>query len=88
MFWFVHPVLQFIHKLWKAGEVVKVVPEYFRNHLMPKMLAVPNNNKFAILIQEQRKVPHHSLFDSIWIGCWLSLTNRFSLNGVEPAGIP
>ncbi|XP_066353526.1 uncharacterized protein [Miscanthus floridulus] len=45
-----------IDKLGKAGEVVKVVPVHFRNHLMPKMLAVPNLDKFAILIREQRKL--------------------------------
>lgn len=43
-------------KLGKAGETVKVAPGYFRNHLMPKMLAVPNIDKFAFLIREQRKV--------------------------------
>ncbi|PAN33371.1 hypothetical protein PAHAL_6G015800 [Panicum hallii] len=45
-----------IDKLGKAGEVVKVAPGHFRNHLMPKMLAVPNMDKFAILIREQRKL--------------------------------
>ncbi|AQK58258.1 50S ribosomal protein L9 [Zea mays] len=45
-----------IDKLGKAGEVVKVAPGHFRNHLMPKMLAVPNLDKFAILIREQRKL--------------------------------
>ncbi|KAL5230273.1 hypothetical protein ABZP36_029049 [Zizania latifolia] len=45
-----------IDKLGKAGEVVKVAPGHFRNHLMPKMLAVPNIDKFAILIREQRKL--------------------------------
>jgi large subunit ribosomal protein L9 len=49
-------VLQSIDKLGKAGDVVKVAPGHFRNHLMPKMLAVPNIDKFAILIREQRKV--------------------------------
>jgi hypothetical protein len=39
-----------------AGEVVKVAPGHFRNHLMPKMLAVPNMDKYAILIREQGKV--------------------------------
>lgn len=43
-------------KLGKAGETVKVAPGYFRNHLMPKMLAVPNIDKFAFLIREQRKI--------------------------------
>ena len=64
MFAVFHPllvVLQTIDKLGKAGEVVKVAPGHFRNHLMPKMLAVPNMDKFAILIREQRKA---SLFPS------------------------
>ncbi|XP_054790935.1 uncharacterized protein LOC129302194 [Prosopis cineraria] len=45
-----------IDKLGKAGETVKVAPGYFRNHLMPKLLAVPNTDKFAYLIREQRKI--------------------------------
>lgn len=45
-----------IDKLGKAGETVKVAPGYFRNHLMPKLLAVPNIDKFAHLIRDQRKV--------------------------------
>ncbi|KAL0907822.1 hypothetical protein M5K25_022263 [Dendrobium thyrsiflorum] len=45
-----------IDKLGKAGETVKVAPGHFRNHLMPKMLAVPNIPKSAFLIREQRKV--------------------------------
>ncbi|KAG8390424.1 hypothetical protein BUALT_Bualt01G0081900 [Buddleja alternifolia] len=45
-----------IDKLGKAGETVKVAPGYFRNHLMPKLLAVPNIDKFAHLIREQRKI--------------------------------
>lgn len=45
-----------IDKLGKAGEVVKVAPGHFRNHLMPKLLAVPNIDKFAYLISEQRKL--------------------------------
>ncbi|XP_021895880.1 uncharacterized protein LOC110813158 [Carica papaya] len=45
-----------IQKLGKAGETVKVAPGYFRNHLMPKLLAVPNIDKFAYLIREQRKI--------------------------------
>ncbi|CAA2981686.1 50S ribosomal L9 [Olea europaea subsp. europaea] len=45
-----------IDKLGKAGETVKVAPGYFRNHLMPKLLAVPNIDKFAHLISEQRKM--------------------------------
>ncbi|XP_051122861.1 uncharacterized protein LOC127245830 [Andrographis paniculata] len=45
-----------IDKLGKAGETVKVAPGHFRNHLMPKLLAVPNIDKFAHLIREQRKI--------------------------------
>ncbi|XP_039125949.1 50S ribosomal protein L9 [Dioscorea cayenensis subsp. rotundata] len=45
-----------IEKLGKAGETVKVAPGHFRNHLMPKLLAVPNINKYAFLIREQRKL--------------------------------
>ena len=48
--------LQSIEKLGKAGQTVKVAPGHFRNHLMPKLLAVPNIEKFAHLIREQRKV--------------------------------
>ncbi|XP_015576512.1 50S ribosomal protein L9 [Ricinus communis] len=48
-----------IEKLGKAGETVKVAPGYFRNHLMPKLLAVPNIDKFAYLIREQRKIYQH-----------------------------
>lgn len=47
---------QTIDKLGKAGETVSVAPGYFRNHLMPKLLAVPNIDKYAFLIREQRKV--------------------------------
>ncbi|ESR55803.1 hypothetical protein CICLE_v10023889mg [Citrus x clementina] len=39
-----------------TGETVKVAPGYFRNHLMPKLLAVPNIEKFAHLIREQRRI--------------------------------
>ncbi|XP_017256920.1 uncharacterized protein LOC108226468 isoform X2 [Daucus carota subsp. sativus] len=45
-----------IDKLGKSGEVVKVAPGHFRNHLMPKLLAVPNIDKFAYLISEQQKI--------------------------------
>lgn len=45
-----------IDKLGRAGDMVKVAPGYFRNHLMPKLLAVPNIDKFAYLICEQRKI--------------------------------
>ncbi|CAN6458524.1 unnamed protein product [Victoria cruziana] len=45
-----------VDKLGKAGETVKVAPGYFRNHLMPKLLAVPNIDKYAHLIREQRKL--------------------------------
>ncbi|KAK3008533.1 hypothetical protein RJ639_013272 [Escallonia herrerae] len=46
------------HPLFYAGqgETVKVAPGHFRNHLMPKLLAVPNIDKFAYLISEQRKI--------------------------------
>ncbi|KAK9288362.1 hypothetical protein L1049_016815 [Liquidambar formosana] len=45
-----------IDKLGKAGETVEVAPGYFRNYLMPKLLAVPNIEKYAYLIREQRKI--------------------------------
>ncbi|KAL0723304.1 hypothetical protein Bca4012_037903 [Brassica carinata] len=45
-----------IEKLRKCGETVKVAPGYFRNHIMPKLLAVPNIDKYAHLIREQRKM--------------------------------
>ncbi|KAK7338376.1 hypothetical protein VNO77_18983 [Canavalia gladiata] len=45
-----------IDKLGKTGDIVKVAPGYFRNHLMPKLLAVPNIDKFANLLNEQRKI--------------------------------
>ena len=45
-----------MENLGKAGETVKVAPGYFRNYLMPKLLAVPNIDKFAYLVREQRKV--------------------------------
>lgn len=45
-----------IDKLGKAGDTVKVAPGYFRNHLMPKLLAFPNIDKFAYLLNEQRKI--------------------------------
>ncbi|ONK59068.1 uncharacterized protein A4U43_C08F2650 [Asparagus officinalis] len=48
-----------IDKLGKAGDTVKVAPGYFRNHLMPKLLAVPNIEKFAYLVREQRKLYQH-----------------------------
>ncbi|KAL6503925.1 hypothetical protein OROGR_025848 [Orobanche gracilis] len=45
-----------IGKLGKAGDTVQVAPGYFRNYLMPKLLAVPNIDKFAHLVREQRKI--------------------------------
>ncbi|OIT05760.1 PREDICTED: uncharacterized protein LOC109205679 [Nicotiana attenuata] len=45
-----------IDKLGKAGETVKVAPGYFRNHLMPKLLAVPNIDKYRHLMEDQRKL--------------------------------
>ncbi|XP_076925940.1 uncharacterized protein LOC143588940 [Bidens hawaiensis] len=44
-----------INKLGKAGETVKIAPGHFRNYFMPKLFAVPNVDKFAYLINEQRK---------------------------------
>ncbi|MCL7028713.1 hypothetical protein MKW94_020444, partial [Papaver nudicaule] len=44
-----------VENLGKAGETVKVAPGYFRNHLMAKMFDVPNIEKYAYLIREQRK---------------------------------
>eukprot|EP01018_Ginkgo_biloba_P026525 Gb_28928 [translate_table: standard] len=44
-----------IKKLGKAGETVKVAPGYFRNYLMPNMHALPNIDKYAYLVREQRK---------------------------------
>ncbi|KAL8151690.1 hypothetical protein V2J09_021498 [Rumex salicifolius] len=48
-----------IDKLGKAGETVKVAPGYFRNYLMPKLMAVPNIEKFAYLVREQKKIYQH-----------------------------
>ncbi|KAG6483119.1 hypothetical protein ZIOFF_059759 [Zingiber officinale] len=45
-----------INKLGKAGDTVKVAPGHFRNQLMPKLLAVPNIEKYAFLMREQRKL--------------------------------
>ncbi|KAL8534580.1 hypothetical protein ACS0TY_010555 [Phlomoides rotata] len=45
-----------IDKLGKAGETVEVAPGYFRNYLMPRLLAVPNIDKFVHLIHEQRRI--------------------------------
>nr|XP_004239612.1 uncharacterized protein LOC101248877 isoform X3 [Solanum lycopersicum] len=45
-----------IDKLGKAGETVRVAPGYFRNHLMPKLLAVPNIDKYRHLMEDQRKI--------------------------------
>ncbi|KAI5391315.1 hypothetical protein KIW84_076235 [Lathyrus oleraceus] len=56
-----------IDKLGKAGETVKVAPGYFRNHLMPKLLAVPNIDKFAYLVTEQRKVFFCSLMSVLFL---------------------
>lgn len=46
---------------------MKVAPGHFRNHLMPKLLAVPNIDKFAYLVSEQRKV--HYFFSKIGFLC-------------------
>lgn len=45
-----------IDNLGKAGETVRVAPGYFRNHLMPKLLAVPNIDKYRHLMEDQRKI--------------------------------
>lgn len=66
---------QSIEKLGKAGETVKVAPGYFRNHLMPKLLAVPNIEKFAYLIREQRKV-RSSYASEIDNFSWLQILMR------------
>lgn len=61
--------VQKVDKLGKAGETVKVAPGYFRNHLMPKLLAVPNIEKFAHLIREQRRV--FVFHDFSWLNFFL-----------------
>lgn len=45
-----------IDKLGKAGDTVKVAPGFFRNHLMPKLLAVPNIDKYRYLLKDQSKI--------------------------------
>ncbi|CAM8998926.1 unnamed protein product [Rhodiola kirilowii] len=45
-----------LDKLGSAGQTVQVAPGYFRNYLMPKLLAVPNIDKFAYLMREQSKL--------------------------------
>ncbi|XP_019192869.1 PREDICTED: uncharacterized protein LOC109187197 isoform X2 [Ipomoea nil] len=45
-----------IGKLGKVGDTVKVAPGFFRNHLMPKLLAVPNIDKYRHLLEDQRKI--------------------------------
>ncbi|CAH9089447.1 unnamed protein product [Cuscuta europaea] len=45
-----------IEKLGKAGDTVKVAPGFFRNHLMPKLLAVPNIDKYRHLLKDQSKI--------------------------------
>ena len=55
---------------------MKVAPGHFRNHLMPKLLAVPNIEKYAYLVREQRKVlfcctdtPYYILMHlNLWLG--------------------
>ncbi|KAJ0964268.1 hypothetical protein J5N97_029390 [Dioscorea zingiberensis] len=54
-----------IEKLGKAGETVQVAPGHFRNHLMPKLLAVPNIDKYAFLIREQRKLYQHEEVETV-----------------------
>ncbi|KDO48774.1 hypothetical protein CISIN_1g0268312mg, partial [Citrus sinensis] len=54
-----HPLLFSCQGLrYRRLEVIltTVAPGYFRNHLMPKLLAVPNIEKFAHLIREQRRI--------------------------------
>ncbi|KAG6487052.1 hypothetical protein ZIOFF_055634 [Zingiber officinale] len=41
---------------WGKLGMVKVAPGHFRNHLMPKLLAVINIEKHAFLMREQREV--------------------------------
>lgn len=62
--------------------MVKVAPGHFRNHLMPKLLAVPNIDKFAHLISEQHKV----LFLLMLIACVymnIYVDNSYNLNVVS-----
>lgn len=43
-------------RLGQAGDTVAVAPGYFRNYLMPNLLAVPNLQKYNALVKEQIKV--------------------------------
>ncbi|XP_031104655.1 uncharacterized protein LOC116009675 [Ipomoea triloba] len=45
-----------VSKLGKVGDTVKVAPGFFRNHLMPKLLAVPSIDKYRHLLEDQRKI--------------------------------
>ncbi|KAK9204119.1 hypothetical protein WN943_014377 [Citrus x changshan-huyou] len=52
-----HPLLFSCQGLrYRRLEVILTTVRYFRNHLMPKLLAVPNIEKFAHLIREQRRI--------------------------------
>ena len=76
---------QSVDKLGKAGETVKVAPGYFRNHLMPKLLAVPNIDKYAYLIREQRKVRSFLLSFSLPFNEFYYLLNRVAFPFQIPA---
>ncbi|XP_042421461.1 uncharacterized protein LOC122009395 isoform X2 [Zingiber officinale] len=41
--------------------MVKVAPGHFRNHLMPKLLAVINIEKHAFLMREQREAKQEKM---------------------------
>ncbi|KAK4403679.1 50S ribosomal protein L9 [Sesamum angolense] len=71
-----------IDKLGRAGEMVKVAPGYFRNHLMPKLLAVPNIDKFAHLIREQREIYQAKEVEEVKV---VSKTEELSVKEYEAA---
>ncbi|KAL0340960.1 UNVERIFIED_CONTAM: 50S ribosomal protein L9 [Sesamum calycinum] len=71
-----------IDKLGRAGEMVKVAPGYFRNHLMPKLLAVPNIDKFAHLIREQREIYQAKEVEEVKV---VSKTEELSMKEYEAA---
>ncbi|KAL0403244.1 UNVERIFIED_CONTAM: 50S ribosomal protein L9 [Sesamum radiatum] len=71
-----------IDKLGRAGETVKVAPGYFRNHLMPKLLAVPNIDKFAHLICEQREIYQPKEVEEVKV---VSKTQELSVKEYEAA---
>ncbi|KMZ68683.1 50S ribosomal protein L9 [Zostera marina] len=45
-----------VDRLGQAGDTVAVAPGYFRNYLMPNLLAVPNLQKYNALVKEQIKL--------------------------------